>query len=324
MNDPVLLSYSLDGAGGGVALRDGAVSRLLKDDQLAWAHLNADHPDTTDWLRREVGYLNEFVVNALLADETRPRILPVGDGVLLILRGVNLNENASPEDMVSIRLWVDPHRVISLQRRKLRAVADLVNHIETEQGPVDSAGFITMLIGLLFARMAPAVTSLGEEMDDIEEDVLDGSGTALREQIVSIRKRAIIFKRYMAPQRDLITNLLEAKVEWFDDRNNHHCLIEAHDNITRFVEELDSVRERSQVISDEVTNILTERLNKNMYALSVVAAIFLPLGFLTGLLGINIGGIPGAENPQAFVVFCGLLGLVVGLQVLIFRRMRWF
>jgi len=323
VSDPVLLSYSLDGLGGGVALHDGAISRLLKDDQLAWAHLNAEHPDTAAWLRREVGYLNDFVVNALLADETRPRILPIGEGVLLILRGVNLNENASPEDMVSIRLWIDPHRIISLQRRKLKAVSDLAANIEAGQGPVDCAGFITMLIGLLFARMAPAVTSLGEEMDDIEEGVLDGSANALREQIVSIRKKAIIFKRYMAPQRDLITNLLETKIDWFADRNHHH-MIEAHDNITRFVEELDSVRERSQVISDEVTNILTERLNKNMYALSVVAAIFLPLGFLTGLLGINIGGIPGAENPQAFVVFCGMLALVVGLQIVIFRKMRWF
>ena len=323
MSDPVLFSYALDGLGGGAALHDGAISRLLKDDQLAWAHLNANHPDTTAWLRREVGYLDDFVVNALLADETRPRILLVGEGVLLILRGVNLNENASPEDMVSIRLWIDPHRIISLQRRKLKAVGDLAANIEAGQGPVDSAGFITTLIGLLFARMSPAVTSLGEEMDDIEEDVLDGSANALREQIVSIRKKAIIFKRYMAPQRDLITHLLEAKIDWFAEHNHHH-MIEAHDNITRFVEELDSVRERSQVISDEVTNILTERLNKNMYALSVVAAIFLPLGFLTGLLGINIGGIPGAENPQAFLVFCGMLALVVGLQIVIFRKMRWF
>ena len=323
MSDPVLFAYSLDGSGGGAALHDGAISRLLRDDQLAWAHLNADHPDTAAWLRREVGYLDDFVVNALLADETRPRILPVGEGILLILRGVNLNENASPEDMVSIRLWIDPHRIISLQRRKLKAVGDLAANIEAGQGPFDSAGFITTLIGLLFARMAPAVTSLGEEMDDIEEDVLDGSANALREQIVSIRKKAIIFKRYMAPQRDLITHLLEAKIDWFAEHNHHH-MIEAHDNITRFVEELDSVRERSQVISDEVTNILTERLNKNMYALSVVAAIFLPLGFLTGLLGINIGGIPGSENPQAFLVFCGMLALVVGLQIVIFRKMRWF
>ena len=234
-------------------------------------------------------------MNALLVDETRPRIFTVGEGVLLILHGVNLNENASPEDMVSIRLWIDPHRIISFQRRKLKAVGDLATNIKAGQGPVDCAGCITMLIGLFFAQMAPAVTSRAEEMDNIEEDVLDGSANALREQIVLLRQKAIIFKRYMASQRELITQFLEAKIACFADHNHHH-MIEAHDNITRFVEELDSVRERSQVISDEVTNILTERLNKNMYALSVIAAIFSPLGFLTGLLGINIGGIPVAEN----------------------------
>ena len=55
-------------------------------------------------------------MNALLADEMRPRISPVGDNVLLTLCGVNLNENANPEDMVSIRPWIGQHRIISLRR----------------------------------------------------------------------------------------------------------------------------------------------------------------------------------------------------------------
>ena len=65
--------------------------------------MNADHLETFAWLRREVGYSNDFVVNVLLADETEPRISPVGGGVLLILRQVVLNENTSFEGMVFIR-----------------------------------------------------------------------------------------------------------------------------------------------------------------------------------------------------------------------------
>ena len=75
----------------------------FRDNQLAWAHLNADHPNTSALLRREAGYLNDFVVSALLVDEMWPRIFPVADVVLLALYGVNLNENASPGDMVFIR-----------------------------------------------------------------------------------------------------------------------------------------------------------------------------------------------------------------------------
>ena len=76
-------------------------------------------------------------MNAVLADEMRPRISLVGDGVLLTLCGVNLNKNASPEDMISIRPWIDPHRIILLQRRKLKVVGDLAANIEAGQGPVD-------------------------------------------------------------------------------------------------------------------------------------------------------------------------------------------
>jgi zinc transporter len=60
-----------------------------------------------------------------------------------------------------------------------------------------------------------------------------------------------------------------------------------------------------------------------MYLLSIVAAIFLPLGLLTGLLGINVGGIPGTESPYAFIVVCAGLIFIAFIQALIFRRMRW-
>ena len=77
-------------------------------------------------------------------------------------------------------------------------------------------------------------------------------------------------------------------------------------------------------MKDELSNALAERMNRNMYVLSVVAAIFLPLGFLTGLLGINVGGIPGADQPLAFWIFVALLAALVAAQVWLFRRMKLF
>ena len=68
---------------------------------------------------------------------------------------------------------------------------------------------------------------------------------------------------------------------------------------------------------------LGAQMNKTMYLLSIVAAIFLPLGLLTGLLGINVGGIPGTESPYAFIVVCVGLIFIAFIQALIFRRMRW-
>lgn len=84
------------------------------------------------------------------------------------------------------------------------------------------------------------------------------------------------------------------------------------------------IRERAAVTQEELQSRLAEQQNIRMYVLSIVAAVFLPLGFLTGLLGINFGGIPGADNPAAFGIFAGLLLVIVVVEISFFRSRKWF
>ena len=100
-------------------------------------------------------------------------------------------------------------------------------------------------------------------------------------------------------------------------------LRESADRTTRFIEDLDLARERAVVVQEELLSRLSEKMDRTMYVLSIVAAIFLPLGFLTGLLGINVGGIPGADFKGSFLIFCIFLVLIVGLQIWIFKRKKW-
>jgi zinc transporter len=324
MNNPVLISYKFDGDGGGIKLDDTkTISQFLKNDHLAWVHLDANNPETRIWLENEISYLDHFVVEALLAEETRPRVTEIGDGAIIILRGVNLNVDADPEDMVSIRLWIDKKRIISLQKRQLKAVLDIKERIIDKRGPKNSGEFICMLISKLFESIEPVLSELDERTDNVEEVLLEKPDISLRENIVDIRKKAILLRRYMAPQKDAIGQLRFLEFSWLAMIDKRH-LQENYDRVLRHVEDLDAIRERAQIVKDELANILSDKLNKNMYILSVIAAIFLPLGFLTGLLGINIGGIPGADNHEAFWIFCAILVCAVGFQVFIFKKLKWF
>mgnify|MGYP001461459053 CR=1 FL=1 len=319
----IIHGCSVDGDGSGHLLEGEELSRLIKDDQLAWVHLDANDPASEVWLKREVSYLDEIIIDALLEDETRPRILEHGDGVLMILRGVNLNENAQPEDMVSIRMWIDKNRIISIQRRNLKATKDIQTKLLEGTGPKNSGEFAVMLIGRLIERMEPVFVGLDEVLDDIEEDMVDGTSSDQRYVIANIRKQAIIFKRYITPQRDVIAQLRRDEFDWLDETHKRK-LQEILDRIIRYTEDLDMIRERAQIIKDEIANIYADRMNRNMYVLSVIAAIFLPLGFLTGLLGINVGGIPGADNSNSFLIFCGILIAIVIGQIALFKKMKWF
>lgn len=323
MTGPILLAYAINGDGTGTVLSGVAISDGLKDDQLAWVHLDAGDEGTGPWLSHELSYLDPFIISALTADETRPRMTQIGDGAIIILRGVNLNSGADTEDMVSVRMFIDSHRIISLQRRNVKAISAIETLLKSGKGPKNSGDFLCQLVSQLTGRFETVLADLDDLTDDTEEKLIINADTALRQDITNIRKKAIVFRRHMAPQRDAISQLRMAELEWVTETQSRH-LHENYNHIMRYVEELDAIRERAQIVKDELANMIADRLNKNTYVLSVIAAIFLPLGFLTGLLGINIGGIPGVDSPVAFTIFCVFLIVVVAVQVYIFRKLKWF
>lgn len=319
----IINAYHIKGDGYGRLLQGDDIAKVIRDDALAWVHLDANNPQSRRWLEREITYLDKIILDALLAEETRPRIMEFDQGALLILRGVNLNENSSPEDMISIRLWIDEHRIISLQKRPLRAVKELKEALEQGKGPKDSGDFISDLTAKLFEKMEPIFSDLDERLDDIEEKIIDEPDVTERAELTLIRKQAIIFRRYIAPQRDVMMYLRASELPWIRPADKRQ-MQESLDRVTRYTEDLDAIRERSQIVKDELASILSDKMNKNMYVLSVIAAIFLPLGFFTGLMGINIGGMPGVEDDQAFWIFSGVLVLLVLFQVILFKKLKWF
>jgi zinc transporter len=107
----------------------------------------------------------------------------------------------------------------------------------------------------------------------------------------------------------------------FDDVDRAR-LREITDRLTRYIEELDAARERAAVTQEELAGRMSDQMNRIMYILSIVTGIFLPLGLLTGLLGINVGGMPGVESEMAFTIVCIVLVVLFAVAVWVFRRMR--
>jgi zinc transporter len=323
MSDTFICAYALNGDGSGTRLTEAALGSAGADGKPIWVHLSARSESARQWLAQEAALPEPTLVDALLAEDTRVRILTREAGLLLILRGVNLNENSEPEDMVSIRIWIEAHRFISVQLRNLKGVAEMQELLQSGTGPVDVNDLMTCLIEGSIKRLAPVMGDLAEGIDDLEDQILQMQLVGLREQIISIRRKTSIFNRFLVPQKDIVGRLIETS-ELKLAKNLKQRLQESHNDMTRFVEDLHAMRDRAHSIQEEATNILTERLNRNTYVFSIIASIFLPLSFLTGLLGINIRGIPGADDPQAFFIFCGILVAVVMAQLVAFRKLRWF
>lgn len=316
----VIQAWVLDGAGGAREVEGEVVTAAGPPDGLLWAHLDYEEPSVQAWLRGASG-LHEIAAEALLAEEPRPRSLVVGDGLVVILRGINTTQGADPEDMVSLRMWLERGRVLTLRHRRVRAVDETMDELEAGRGPRDAGEVLHDVTERILERIGDLVEAVEDGVDELEELVITGERHALRTRLSDARRQSIALRRYLVPQRDTIVRLHTERVDWISDLARAR-LRELADRMFRFVETIDASRERAAVTHEELNNVLAEEMNRTMYTLSIVAAIFLPLGLLTGLLGINVGGMPGTDSSVAFAWVCVLLVALAIVEWLWFRRMR--
>jgi zinc transporter len=316
-------AYLLDGNGGCTLLQFPTFEDLAgRPDRLLWIHLDYSNPQAEEWLSQQ-SRLDPLVIESLLSQDSRPRSSPFHDGLLLGLRGVNHNPGAAPEDMIAIRLWVEENCVISSSQRRLTTLEDIRRELLQGTGPSSVNGLLIQLVAGIIDRIAETLEELENDFDNLEDLVQDTENAALRSQLATLRRMAISLRRYLAPQRDALVHLQNEPIAWLKKRDKLH-LRENANRLNRYLEELDSISDRAIVVQEELASRLAEQINRRIYALTLVATVFMPLSFLTGLLGINVGGIPGAENRFGFLTFSGIVLLIIICQLLYLKKKKWF
>jgi len=286
---------------------------------LDWKHLDYSDPDTEQWIRDQ-DFIPEPVADALLEGESRPRAVRFDEGVLVILRGVNLNPGSSVEDMVSIRIWLDRERVVSTSRRQLRSVEALRTEIEKAGAAFTPGEFLLSLAARLGDYMSEAIEQIENDLEQAEDRIQDCKTIDRNSPFSKIRRQVARIRRYVAPQREALDHLSRSSLAPFsaEELTGFH---EETNRLTLTLENLDLVRERAMVAQEEFLALLAHEQNARMLLLSIIAAVFLPLSFLTGLMGMNVAGLPGTVSPEAFwIVSVIMLAIAAGIMLLLRRR----
>ncbi|SDD43440.1 zinc transporter ZntB [Ruegeria marina] len=283
-----------------------------------WLHLDLGRQETHEWISENVP---SIAASALLQSETRPRCDQLDGGLILNLRGVNLNPGSDIEDMVSLRMWILPNSVISSRTRRIWATDELQRRAGEGSGPESVGDFLAELLHGLSHRIELVSLELDDQTDGLEERALEGA-SSLHDDLSALRLTVIKMRRFLHPQREALDTLLRNESRLLSG-SEITKLREAVNRTRRTIEELDASRDRLLAVQDQIASEQVRILGRNSFILSIVAAVFLPLGFLTGLFGVNIAGMPGTQSPLAFWLLTGG-SVAVGLGIfLVFRALKW-
>lgn len=291
------------------------------EQDFVWHHLDVSEAAARDWLAQQ-GDIPPTAVRALIATETRPRTETFDEGALVNLRGLGQSPDPELDPLVSIRIWATAGMVISASYRELAGL-DLLHEDMAADRLHDPGDLISALAMHITERLDPHIAELGDTIDDCEAELGPDRAFALRRTIGRARSTAIVYRRFVAPQRQALEILAALDREWLDDLDRLH-LRDAADRFARMAEELEAIRERAALLHEQLTDLRAELIDTRTLVLSVVALVFLPLTFLTGLLGMNVEGIPFAHEAWAF---WGVIGVCIAMAIgiaLYFIRARWF
>jgi zinc transporter len=312
----------LNGHGGCRDLDWREVESWRPDNGFLWVHLERDAPEAIRWINEKSG-VGPLVAQALLDEESRPTIESFDDALLLVLRGVNLATKDDVE-LVPIHIWIDQHRAITLRDRDhaLSALRDIRVALQCGRGPRRAGGLLVQICEKIVRDTGPSIEEMDQGVEELEDQMFAGVSADARRTLAELRRRTIHLRRYLGPQREALIRLQTEDTRLLDrsDRLRLRCVI---DSVIRHLEDMDALRDRTTILHEDLAAQVSERIAETSNRLTAVAALLLPPSLVAGMLGANIGGIPGQENPMAFWAMSLVMVCLMIAQAVVLRRIGW-
>jgi zinc transporter len=280
---------------------------------------NSRAPEFKVWLKRELG---DFNADLITVPSTRSRCTVFEDKALVVLRVAR--PGADPEDVGRqlLSLWIEKGRVIIASELNIVELLGIGAWQQTHHAPVSPADLVARLALRAADRIEPLIERMGDSLDGIEESLIANRNHGSRTKLAQLRRTLINMRRLIWPQRDALTTLEIEDLSFFTARDRVR-LREAAARTARLGDEMQTLSERAVLVHEQVLDTRAEQMNRTMLLLAAATVVLMPLTVISGVLGMNVSGIPFHDSPYAFWVVTGLLA-VLGLGIYLFmRKQKW-
>lgn len=317
----LVCGYSVDASGVMTEIDPSQIDSVLQsEDVLVWLHFDLADADARAWIET-CAHLPASAKTILLSSDTHMRIEGAGHGLAGVVGDLHHEFTQSPDQLDVLRLYIDNHCLISARRNPLSSIIKLRQAIGEGLKVQRPITLITQFLYHLTETLGDVMLELTDNVDDVEETILLGRHSSPGEELGRIRRVAARLRRHMIPQQHALLGLLSRLPAWIGD-DDATQLRSAVERLAALGHDLDLVQERARLLQEQASARLMEINGRNLYILSVATTIFLPISFLTGLFGMNLGGLPGLQSPFGFWSGVGLMVLTVAATLFLLRRSR--
>lgn len=296
-----------------------AQARLERPDGgYVWLHLNLSHAGAMPWLARHAVLADSFM-EAQQAGSRSSRIERDRDQLFAVLNDVTFDFSFDVEDVSTLWMQVSEHLVLSARRSPLRSVDRLRMAVKRGDRPQSTLGLLDHLLRDQADELQRIVRQATERVDDIEDALLAGRRPGTDNEVAQLRRLMVRLQRLLAPEPSALLRMLSHPPAWVTSSDQQQ-LQQASEEFALVLRDIQALQERIRAVQDETAALVAQENNRTLYLLTMVTVLALPINLVSGLFGMNVGGLPFLDHPHGFVV---VVGLIVVLTVLVTALLVW-
>lgn len=288
-------------------------------DTFLWLHFNLSHAPARAWLERHA-QLPEIFHEALRETQPSTRVERADDALLAVINDVHFDFSFEPSDIATLWIAVGPHLAVTARARPLRSIDALRTAVRAGQAPQSSAELFEQLMRAQADVLVGIVRSVTARIDAVEDTLLARRADQQRARLGGLRRVLVRLQRLLAPEPAALFRLLQKPPGWMREADAQ-ALRDASEEFSVVLRDMGGLQERIKLLQEEIAANVQEENNRSLFVLTVVTVLALPINILAGLFGMNVGGIPLAENGHGFWVVVAIVATVTAVAAWIaFRK----
>ncbi len=291
--------------------------------EMLWIDLQAFTESDLNVLAQRFGF-HPLAIEDCMQPSLRAKLDEYDNYLFIVAHSFAYNDGGQPRvSFGEVDAFLGDNYLVTVHQQPVAALETVWKRFSTAAGhPQHGVDFIYyLIIDALVDEIFPVIDQLSDQIEDAEARILrDPRGHDLG-KLLGIKRTLIAVRRVLSPERDVVAILLR-RVDALIDEKTALYFRDVYDHLVRAYEQIDVERDLLGNAMDAYHSVVANRANEIIKRLTIVASIFLPLGFISGFFGQNFTQLPFGSR----ILFAGALAAYVGLPVgmlIYFRRWKW-
>jgi zinc transporter len=285
-----------------------------------WLHFNLTDAGALKWMQTRLQLVPEYY-EALHEGSRSTRLEDDGDTLVAVVNDVAYEFAFDPDETATLWLHVGPGLVVSARSRPLKSIDRLRQAVKEGCRFDTSVAFLNHLLRDQADVLVRIVREATVKVDEIEDKLLVGRLTHKRTDLGRLRRVLVRLARLLAPEPGALFRLLRSPPPWINSADLDE-MRQATEEFSLVIRDLAELQERIKLLQEEIAAQVGEQTNRSLFTLTLVTVLALPINLVAGLFGMNVGGIPLAENAHGFAAIVSVVAVFTALALWLALRNR--